>query len=154
MESQIAAIYGGKVRVRACGVCLTNGKLLLINHKIYVNRDFWAPPGGGVELGQSLHSTIEREFMEETGLSVAVGDFLFGCEFIKESLHAVELFFEVRTLSGQLRTGIDPELQIIDEARFMDQKEIDQIASDNLHGIFGVTRTINELMSLKGFYTI
>ena len=154
MESEIAAIYGGKVRVRACGMCLSEGKLLLVNHKIGFNRDFWAPPGGGVEFGYSLRLTVEREFMEETGLSVAAGNFLFGCEFIQDPLHAVELFFEVRTLSGYLKTGEDPELQIIKDARFMDQNEIDRIAPENLHGIFRVTRTISDLMSLKGFYTI
>ena len=154
METEIAAIYGGKVRVRACGLCLAEGKILLINHKMRFNRDFWAPPGGGVEFGHSLRSTVEREFMEETGLSVAAGDFLFGCEFIQDPLHAVELFFEVRTLSGQLGIGKDPELQIIRDVRFMDDNEISRIDPENLHGIFRVARTINDLMSLKGFYTI
>ena len=154
MESEIAAIYGGKVRVRACGFCRREAKLLLINHKIGVNRDFWAPPGGGVEFGHSLASTVEREFKEETGLAISVGNFLFGCEFIKNPLHAVELFFEVRLLSGDLKVGKDPELQIIKDARFMGQDEIDRINPENLHGIFRVTRKISDLMSLKGFYTI
>jgi ADP-ribose pyrophosphatase YjhB (NUDIX family) len=154
MESEIAAIYGGKVRVRACGLCLSEGKLLLINHKMSENGDFWAPPGGGVEFGQSVQATVEREFSEETGLSVACGEFLFGCEFIKQPLHAVELFFAVRQIAGTLRVGQDPEVQIIRDVRFMEQGEIDRMPPQSIHGIFQIRRKVTDLMTLKGFYTL
>jgi 8-oxo-dGTP diphosphatase len=154
MESEIAAIYGGKVRVRACGLCLSDGKLLLVNHQMQENSDFWALPGGGVEFGHSIRATVERELREETGLTGRCGDFLFACEYIKEPLHAVELFFLVTELSGKLRTGNDPELQIIQDVRFLDQAEIDNLPLANLHGIFTIQRKITDLMTLNGFYTL
>jgi len=43
------------------------GRLLLI-HK--VDNDFWALPGGGMELGESIADAAVREVVEETGLTV------------------------------------------------------------------------------------
>jgi ADP-ribose pyrophosphatase YjhB (NUDIX family) len=45
------------------------GRLLLI-HKI--DNDFWALPGGGMDLGESIADAAVREVAEETGLSVEV----------------------------------------------------------------------------------
>jgi ADP-ribose pyrophosphatase len=43
------------------------GRLLLI-HKI--DNDFWALPGGGMEIGESIADAAVREVAEETGLTV------------------------------------------------------------------------------------
>ncbi len=43
------------------------GRLLLI-HKI--DNDFWALPGGGMEIGESIAEAAVREVAEETGLAV------------------------------------------------------------------------------------
>jgi len=43
------------------------GRLLLI-HK--VDNDYWALPGGGMELGESIADAAVREVVEETGLTV------------------------------------------------------------------------------------
>jgi len=43
------------------------GRLLLI-HKI--DNDFWALPGGGMEIGESIANAAVREVAEETGLTV------------------------------------------------------------------------------------
>ena len=102
MTPEIAEIYGNRVRIRVCGLCWQEGSLLLIKHKMGPE-GFWAPPGGGLEYGESLEDTLRREFLEETGLDVVSEKFLFGCEFIKPPLHAVELFFNVRIVGGKLK---------------------------------------------------
>ena len=109
MNPEIAEVYGNKVRIRVCGLCWKGESVLMVKHK-FGEKDFWAPPGGGVEFGESIHSALKREFLEETGLQVNVQKFLFGCEFVKASLHAIELFFEVEWVSGELIKGDDPEL--------------------------------------------
>jgi ADP-ribose pyrophosphatase YjhB (NUDIX family) len=45
------------------------GRLLLI-HKI--DNNFWALPGGGMDLGESIADAAVREVAEETGLTVQV----------------------------------------------------------------------------------
>lgn len=154
MDQEIAALYGKKVRIRVCGLCWEDNKLLLVNHKSLQAANFWAPPGGGLEFGETIQDALKREFLEETGLDITITRFVFGCEFIKDPLHAVELFFHVRKLGGTPNTGYDPELQLIQDVRFMTTTEILQIPSLELHGILSVTSDENGLNQLSGFYSI
>ena len=78
MEPEITKIYGNKIRVRACGLCWQNGQLLMVNHKGITQTNFWAPPGGGLEFGESIEQRLKKEFSEETGLEISKGRFLFG----------------------------------------------------------------------------
>lgn len=154
MDSEIVNIYGNRVRIRVCGLCWQQQKLLLVNHKGLSENSFWAPPGGGVEFGQSLEENLEREFLEETNLSVKIGRFLFGCEFIHAPLHAVELFFETTVIAGTLKPGFDPEIQLIETANFLTAKQIRDIPANQLHGIFKIAVTPGEFSKLGGFYRI
>jgi 8-oxo-dGTP diphosphatase len=155
MNSALAQIYGNKVRVRVCGLYWKDEKLLMVTHKgLNSAGSFWAPPGGGVEFGESLESALTREFREETGIEVKVDRFLFGCEFIKEPLHAIELFFEVTGTGGFLEVGNDPEVQIIEQIKLMDTNEIALIPAEQLHGIFRFVTKPEEMKELRGFYSI
>ena len=153
MTPEIAEIYGNRVRIRVCGLCWQEGSLLLIKHKMGPE-GFWAPPGGGLEYGESLEDTLRREFSEETGLDVVSEKFLFGCEFIKPPLHAVELFFNVRIVGGKLKNGHDPEIQIIEKVQFLTQQEIEKIQKESLHGIINRFQNLEALRQLTGFYRI
>src|SRR5688572_22092013 len=115
MDGEIAKIYGNRLRVRVCGLCWDGDSLLLANHSSVAGNNLWLPPGGGLEYGETLEKALKREFLEETGLEVTQLDFAFGCEFVKEPLHSVELFFNVAKNGGTLKTGYDPEIQIIQE---------------------------------------
>lgn len=126
-----AQTFGQRVRLRACGVLIENGSILLVKHEGLGHAGFlWNPPGGGVEFGESVQQTIEREFLEETGLIVVVGEFLAFSEHIGDGLHAVELFFKVSKQAGDLSLGSDPELepdgQMMTDIRFWNFDEIRQ----------------------------
>lgn len=114
----------------------------------------WAPPGGGVEFGETQENALKREFREETGLEIDVVRFSFGCEYIRTPLHAIELFYEVTAIAGELKVGYDPELQLIQDAKFLSNAEIERIAGDEKHGIFKFANGANNLKLLSGFYSI
>jgi 8-oxo-dGTP diphosphatase len=154
MDQDVAKVYGNKVRVRACGICMSENRLLLVNHRGITSRNFWAPPGGGVEFGQSITETLKKEFKEETGVDIEPGHFLFGCEFIEKPIHSIELFYSVEHVGGIVKTGFDPEVQIIQEVRFMSSEDIRNIAVSELHGIFRFISSPAELKTLKGFFRI
>lgn len=153
MNPEIGEVYGNKVRIRVMGLCWKGEALLFVRHDMGA-KDLWAPPGGGVEFGETLEDALKREFLEETGLAISVGKFLFGCEFFEEPLHAIELFFEIKEATGQLEKGNDPELPILRGAQFLSPADIERIPIHDLHGIFKAVRTPGELLNLSGFYRI
>src|SRR5262245_14317046 len=136
MDDKVVQVYGSRLRVRACGICWKDERLLMVNHDSLTSAGFWAPPGGGIDFGMSAAETLKKEFMEETGLTILPGQFRFGCEFIQKPLHSIELFFEASIISGTLKTGTDPELPIIRDVRFMSPADIAAIPAHELHGIF------------------
>jgi 8-oxo-dGTP diphosphatase len=154
MERDVARVYGHKVRVRACGICVSENGLLMVNHHGITPSNFWAPPGGGVEFGNTIAETLKREFLEETGLEIEAGRFLFGCEYIHDPIHAIEVFYEVRPIGGKLKRGKDPEIQIITEVRYMSFREVKELPVKEVHGIFRFTERVEDLEKLTGFYSI
>jgi 8-oxo-dGTP diphosphatase len=154
MDSEINGVYGGRLRVRVCGLCWRKDRLLVVNHRMN-GGTFWAPPGGGLEYGQTIAETLVREFREEVCLKVVPGAFMFGCEFISHPLHAVELFFAVEPAGGVPQTGTDPELPgVIAEVRFLSLEDILALPASSRHGIFRFCRKPSDFNQLSGFYTI
>jgi len=149
--------YRGKLRIRACGLCFLDSGLILVKHEgVGTNGIFWAPPGGGVEPGESIVDALKREFLEEVSLDVKVGPFLFIHEFINNDLHAIELFFHVKRESGNVRTGFDPEHsrqdQLIAEARPFSEREIKTLPPEQRHQIFNYACEFSRLLKLKGYF--
>ena len=153
MDSQIAGIYGNRVRLRVCGICWRGEELLMVRHRGLGNGMFWSPPGGGVDFGESLENALTREFLEETGLAIHSLKFKFGCEVIAPPLHAVELFYDVES-TGTPITGNDPEIQIIEDVQFIDLETLQNVDPGTLHGIFRIAKTKADFERLNGFYKL
>lgn len=56
---------------RVAGICIQNGKVLLQKP---TNDTGFAFPGGHVALGETNEETLKREFKEEIGVDITVGD--------------------------------------------------------------------------------
>lgn len=122
MNQEIINQYGNQLRIRVCGICIKEDKILLINHSGMNEVDeFWSAPGGGLQFGETIEECLKREFLEETTTIISAGKFLKINEFIKIPLHAIELFYEVKIESGEVKKGYDPEMdeQIIKEIKWL-----------------------------------
>lgn len=155
-REEVARLYGNRLRVRVCGICIEGHKILMLNHRGIGHTDtFWCPPGGGIQFEETTHQALGREFREETGLEIEVGDLLFVNEFIKSPLHALELFFEVKKKGGHLSLGIDPEMtqdtQIIQEVRWMSFDDIKKYPVHEVHALFSYCNTFEDIYQLKGY---
>lgn len=181
MDISVEEKFGNRLRVRVCGICLRDGGILMVNHRGLRDGPFWAPPGGGMEYGSPAEANLEREFREETGLEVRTGRLMFTTEFIQSPLHAVEFFFEVTIVGGNLHTGFDPEMgpsstsgrrlstpsrdlkdqtsgrrqgQLIEEVRFMPFTEVDALPPEARHGAFRLIPGAKNIGTLNGYHRI
>ncbi|AKP50308.1 NUDIX domain-containing protein [Cyclobacterium amurskyense] len=156
IKKDIIENFGNRLRTRVNGILIQDNKLLMVKHRMHTNHSFWNVPGGGMKFGQDAKENLKREFLEETGLNIAVNDYLFVHEFLEPPLHAIELFFEVSQTSGKLVVGIDPELetnkQVIEEVKFLSIEEIKKIPSEKKHALFGRINSLNDVRIWKGYF--
>ena len=54
-------------RIRVSAILRWRGRILLLRHE-KAGGEIWLLPGGGVQVGESLVSALQRELQEETGL--------------------------------------------------------------------------------------
>lgn len=153
-EIQINAqqLYGNRIRVRACGICIENDRVLMIGHRAILGENtFWCPPGGGVEVGEMAEEALQREFLEETGLEISVGKLLLMNEFVKLPLHGIELFFAVRRIGGELTLGHDPEMsssqQLIQKVEWLSLDEIKSLNLSEKHQFWQKIESFDEIIT-------
>jgi 8-oxo-dGTP diphosphatase len=156
LEKEISDKFGGRLRVRVNGVLIQDERILMVRHDMGRGKSFWNVPGGGMKFGTSAAKNLEREFLEETGLEIEVEKFLFTYEYLKQPLHAVELFFEVGSNGAEPILGKDPELdsssQLISEVRFMDLEELNRLPQKAKHPLFWHLKSLNDVRIWKGYF--
>lgn len=93
-------------RIRGAGILIDNDAVLLV--KIHdFSGEYWIPPGGGFEEGdRSSKACVQREFREEAGIEVEVGELICVREFLEHSpkrYHA-EFFYAIDRYQGTPNT--------------------------------------------------
>jgi 8-oxo-dGTP pyrophosphatase MutT (NUDIX family) len=73
------------ITVRVYGVLIDQTHGLLVSDE-FIRGDFFTKlPGGGLEFGEGTRDCLVREFKEETGLDVTVGDHIYTTDFYQPS---------------------------------------------------------------------
>lgn len=156
LEKEIEEKFGGRLRTRVNGVLIRDDKILMIKHMMGKGKFLWNVPGGGMKYGSSAAENLKREFLEETGLLVEVSNFLFTYEYLKKPLHAVELYFEVKEVGGDLQMGTDPELaldrQLITEIGFLNIENLAVIKKEAKHQLFWGIKSLKDIGMWKGYF--
>ncbi|NJN41217.1 MAG: NUDIX hydrolase [Flammeovirgaceae bacterium] len=155
MNQPVQKIAGNRLRVRACGVLADEEGIILVNHRGLYQHSFWAPPGGGINFGESVTKCLVREFKEETSLDIEIEEFLFSTEFIRFPIHALELFFKVHKIGGVLKSGNDPEFKDVQgyslDVKKMTWPEIELLKKEELHGSFARVKSGKNILDLRGY---
>jgi ADP-ribose pyrophosphatase YjhB (NUDIX family) len=85
-----------RFNLRAVGVILDKDERRVLIHRA-AHEDFWALPGGRVEMGESAAEAFVREMREELGVEVEVGRLLWVVEgfvtFVERRWHEVSFYF-------------------------------------------------------------
>ncbi len=71
--------------VRVYGVLLDSKQRVLVTDEFIRGMYITKFPGGGLEFGEGTRDCLQREFTEETGLNVTIGDHLYTTDFFQVS---------------------------------------------------------------------
>ncbi len=114
-----------RLAVRA--LILHEDRLLLVNAYPGGRSDLWCAPGGGVEVGASLHDNLRREVHEETGLTVTVGQPAMVNEFHDPAtgFHQVDLFFHCSISGGVIDAAWKDPARVVTERRFFTRNDLE-----------------------------
>ena len=126
------------IRLATRAIIMHENRLLLVN--AWKDRsDLWCAPGGGAESHSSLPDNLAREVMEETGLTVSVGDVCLINEFHDPngSFHQTDIYFRCSITGGEIsNTWVDPE-GIVTQRKWATRAQMDtlQIKPDSLASV-------------------
>ena len=71
--------------VRVYGILLDEQDRLLVADEFIRGNFFTKLPGGGLEIGEGTRDCLKREFLEETGLDVTIGEHIYTTDFFQIS---------------------------------------------------------------------
>ena len=93
-----------KIRVSARAIVF-DGDRVLLNR--FGDGEYYNFPGGGIEERETAQTAVVREVLEETGLEVSAGNFVFALEYepycsghIYGDGHHISFFFRCKLLGG------------------------------------------------------
>ena len=111
-------------RIRVSALVVRNGGLLLVRHVVN-NREWWCPPGGGVEGAEPLPVAAERELLEETGVTAHALRVAYLLDFIVPDppCRNLEVYVLMGKATGEPRVP-EHESRYLKEARFVRREEM------------------------------
>jgi 8-oxo-dGTP diphosphatase len=74
-----------RLTVRVYGILFDDNKRILVSDEFIRGDYFTKFPGGGLEIGEGTRDCVQREFKEETGLDVTVGDHIYTTDYFQPS---------------------------------------------------------------------
>ena len=127
---------GLQYRIRAGVIVVDGDSMLLVQHQdddSFGGEPWWVTPGGGVEGEESLTECVQREVLEETGLSVELGRIAYVSVFVEPGWYHCEVYFVADSYSGTLTkpsnagTGIFDLDHLIKDVRFVPREEMAEL---------------------------
>ena len=96
--------------VRVYGILIDSSKRVLVADEFIRGHFVTKFPGGGLEYGEGTRDCLKREFLEETGLDVTIGEHIYTTDFYQQSAfnpndQIISIYYQVNTAeSGSLQT--------------------------------------------------
>jgi 8-oxo-dGTP diphosphatase len=117
-------------KLTADGAVLKDKKILLVKRKNNPYKGKWGLPGGFVEYGERVESTVVREVNEETGLKTKVIDVIgvYSDPNRDPRGHTITVAYFLEIMGGKLKSGDDAS-----DAKFFDLNSLPDLAFDHIN---------------------
>ncbi len=98
-----------RFNIRVYGVLIDEQRRVLVSDEYIRGKFFTKFPGGGLEFGEGTRDCLKREFKEETGLDVQIGDHIYTTDFFQISAfnnndQIISIYYYVHADASQLPT--------------------------------------------------
>lgn len=114
-----------KFRVGVYGVLFNKDGVLLVRHPKLKS---FGLPGGGVEIGENIKTSLIRELKEETGLEIEVGKLMAVMEdyftYEGEDAHSIMIVYEIKRKGGKILSRGNQD--DTGEVKFVNLKKLDE----------------------------
>lgn len=111
--------------VGVAAIVIQNQKILLGKRKTSF-KDQWCIPCGFVEYDEEVREAATREFLEETGIEIQVGEvYEVHSNFHNPKQHTVGIWFLADALNGELSAGDD-----LSEVNYFSYENLPELAFD------------------------
>ena len=108
-------------RTRYQGAIIRDHHILLLKQIEHASgRSYWQIPGGGIEPDESEEQCVQREMLEETGLSVQVDSLLLDEPCPPGSIYERWKTYRCDILSGEAHPGCEPEAAYVNAYSFIE----------------------------------
>lgn len=114
-------------KITACAFVHHEGKVFIAKRadtKKFLPGKFELP-GGHIEFGESITDGLKREFQEEFGVDIIVGDVLYAFTYLNGDEHVIEVDFLARLADPLVQITIHPEDH--SEYRWVTKDELDEL---------------------------
>lgn len=90
-----------RFNIRVYGILIDDQKRILVSDEFIRGMYITKFPGGGLELGEGTRDCLKREFMEETGLEVTIGEHIYTTDYFQPSAfrkneQIISIYYTVR----------------------------------------------------------
>jgi 8-oxo-dGTP pyrophosphatase MutT (NUDIX family) len=111
-------------RIRVSALVVNADALLLVRH-VVDEREWWCPPGGGLDGDEPLVAAAERELLEETGIRARAGSIVYLLDFVTDDppRRTLEIYVQMHDPSGAPHVP-DSETRYLKEARYVRRDEM------------------------------
>lgn len=117
-------------KITVCAFLHHKGKLFIAKRAATKRflPDKFELPGGHVEFGETLEDGLRREFREEFGVDIEIGDPFYAFTYINDGAHVVEIDYLAKLKDSNQVININPEDH--SEYRWVSKKEVDEVWDD------------------------
>jgi len=128
LENQSGKAYPIEPRVGVGAITIQNRKVLLVKRGAEPSRGLWAIPGGTLKLGETLQECAAREILEETGVTIKVGDCVYVFDFIeRDDEKKIKFHFVIIDFAAEYVAGVPKGADDALEARWLSAAELQEL---------------------------